>query len=204
LVGIVAGIVYGGGRAKADFVWARKADMPIKKDLHSTSVVDGKIYSIGGWHAIGEWNPEWEALTRVDEYNPTTDTWTRKADMPTARGGTRTNVVNGKIYVMDGRMEDETIPVVEVYDPATDTWAMQTELPTKRWNFTTSVVDGIIYVIGGFMPSISSRTGLVEAYDPTTDTWARKADMPTIKTYTSSCVVDGKIYVIGGAWIPSW
>jgi len=193
-VGIAAAIVVGGGRVKADFIWTQEADMPIQRYQHSASVVGGKIYVIGGWDL------QWGALTRVDEYDPVTDTWTREADMPTARGFTSASVVNEKIYVMDGDAEAEPISIVEVYDPVTDTWAEQTELPTKRSQFTTSVVDGIIYVIGGYMPSIDSRTGLVEAYDPTTDTWTRKTDMPTIKTFTSSCVVDGKIYVIGGAW----
>jgi len=197
LVGYLAVIVIRGGIVKADFTWTQKTEMPIKRTDHSTSVVAGKIYVIGGWNAIGEWNPQWEALTRVDEYDPITDTWTRKADMPTVRGDTSTCVVNDKIYVF-GDLEDEPVPVVEVYDPATDTWAEQTELPTKRLRCTTSVVDGVIYVIGG--SDTVSRTGLVEAYDPTTDTWMQKADMPTVKTRASSCVVDGKIYVIGGAW----
>jgi len=194
LIGFVVAIVMNSGRAKADFVWTQKAEMPVTKYMHSTCVVDGKIYSIGG---VG---PQWNDLTRVDEYDPTTDTWTRKADIPTARGFTCTNVVNEKIYVIGGNAAAEPISIVEVYDPATDTWTQQTELPTKRNNVTTSVVDGIIYVIGGYMPSISSRTGLVEAYDPTTDTWTQKTSMRGIKTFTSSCVVDGKIYVIGGAW----
>ena len=192
LVGIVPVMIHTGVNVRADYIWVQKAVMPATRYQHSSSVVAGKIYVIGGW-------PE-HALTRVDEYDPTTDTWTRKADMPTARGFTSASVVNEKIYVMDGDAEAEPISIVEAYDPVTDTWAEQTELPTKRKQFTTCVVDGIIYVIGGYIPSISSRTGLVEAYDPTTDTWTRKTDMPTIKTYTSSCVVDGKIYVFGGAW----
>lgn len=197
IVGIVVVMILTSGTVTADYAWAQKAEMPIKRIYHSTSVVAGKIYVIGGLCTIGEWNPQWEALTRVDEYDPKTDTWARKADMPTVRAYTSTSVVNDKIYVF-GDLGDEFVPIVEVYDPATDTWTEQTLLPTNRWRFTTSVVDGVIYVIGG--NDGVSRTGLVEAYDPMTDTWMRKADMPTVKTFTSSCVVDGKIYVIGGAW----
>ena len=197
IVVIMAVMILTSGNVSADYAWTQKAEMPIKRIYHSTSVVAGKIYVIGGLCTIGEWNPQWEALTRVDEYDPKTDTWTRKADMPTVRAYTSTSVVNDKIYVF-GDLGDEPVPIVEVYDPATDTWAEQTELPTQRRRFTTSVVDGVIYVIGG--NDWVSRTGLVEAYDTTTDTWTRKTDMPTIKTFTSSCVVDDKIYVIGGAW----
>ena len=130
-----------------------------------------------------------------------TDTWTKKADMPTARGCTSTCVVNGKIYVIDGEKGNQPISIVEVYDPATDTWSEQTELPTQRYWLSTSVVDGTIYVIGGNAGPGGGWTHLntVEAYDPSTDTWTRKADMPTGRSFSSTCVVDGKIYVIGGA-----
>ena len=194
VVGVIAVIVASGGSAKADFVWTQKAEMPVARYKHSTCVVDGKIYSIGGA------DPQWNALTRVDEYDPATDTWTRKADIPTAPGFASTSVVNEKIYVICGDAPAGFSSArVEVYDPSTDTWTQQTELPTKRDNVTSSVVDGIIYVIAG-NDGVTGRTGLVEAYDPTTDIWMQKTSMLGSKTFTSSCVVDGKIYVIGGAW----
>ena len=183
-------------RANAVSTWMHKSDMPTKRYQHSTNVVGGKIYVIGGWNTIGEWDPSWIALTRVDQYDPVTDTWTRKADMPTRRGYTSTCVVNDKIYVMGGDCGSEPIPTVEVYDPATDTWTEQTELPTKRWWFSTAVLDGIIYVIGGNINWEHLRT--VETYDPVSDTWTAKFDMPTARSASSSCAVDGKIYVIGG------
>jgi N-acetylneuraminic acid mutarotase len=153
----------------------------------------------------GEWNPESDALKRVDEYDPATDTWTRKADMPTARGHTCTCVVNGKIYVIGGDAGPDPVhwgmPDVEVYDPVTDTWTQKADMPTSRFWFSTGVVDGIIYVIGGKPGYGDSSPHLttVEAYDSTTDTWTTKTDMPTRRSLSSTCVVDGKIYVIGGA-----
>jgi N-acetylneuraminic acid mutarotase len=189
VIGIVGAIVFSGGRAKAEIIWARKTDMPIKRMGHSTSVVSGKIYAIGGWY-ISE--TQEVALTRVDEYDPTTDTWTRKADMPTARGVTSAVVVNEKIYVIGG----EESPTVEVYDPSTDTWAVQTRLPSHRVWFSSCVVDGIIYVIGGYG---SNHLNTVEAYDTTTDTWITKAPMPSAgRSFLATCVVDGLIYAIGG------
>ena len=197
LIGVVAAMVIGGGSAKADFTWARKAEMPIPRYCHSTNIVGGKIYAVGGW------NPQLGSLTRVDEYDPSTHTWTRKADMPTPRGCTSAVVVNDKIYVIGGdASEDPIISIVEVYDPSTDTWAEQTELPSQRYWFSTCVVDGIIYVIGGNNGSRAgdTRTHLntVEAYDTTTDTWTSKTPMPTRKSFLATCAVDGLIYAIGG------
>jgi len=50
-------------------------------------------------------------------------TWTRKADMSTARLGFTTSTVNGKIYAIGGGATIDGIAfgIVEEYDPATDT-----------------------------------------------------------------------------------
>jgi len=79
------------------------------------------------------------------------DTWTTKADMPTARWGLSTSVVNGKIYAIGGQYETyfSAFSTVEVYDPATDTWSRAASMPTERVGLATSVVNGRIYAIGG-------------------------------------------------------
>ena len=77
--------------------WTRKTDMPTARFGLSTSVVDGKIYTIGGGQS-----PYGTYLSTVEAYDPATDTWTRKTDMPTHRSGHAVAVVNGKIYVIGG------------------------------------------------------------------------------------------------------
>ena len=74
--------------------WTRKAEMPTARRKLSTSVVNGRIYAIGG-DGSG-----W--LSTVEEYDPVTDKWTRKADMPTARAFLSTSAVNRKIYAIGG------------------------------------------------------------------------------------------------------
>ena len=59
---------------------------------------NGKIYAIGGGlQGVG--------FSTVEEYDPATDTWTKKADMPTGRFALSTSVVNGKIYAIGGNRE---------------------------------------------------------------------------------------------------
>jgi N-acetylneuraminic acid mutarotase len=177
--------------------WTTKAPMPTARFTHSTIVVDGKIYAIGG--GAGAWKP---GLSVVEEYDPMTDTWTTKAPMPTARGwGLATSVVDGKIYAIGGTGSSSLWAdfrrTVEAYDPLTDTWSKKADMPTARIFFSASVVDGKIYAIGGVLVT---KAGLstVEAYDPATDTWTTKTPMPTARHAHASAVVDGKIYVIGG------
>jgi len=176
----------------AEFTWTQKTDMPTPRWAHSSAVVNGKIYAIGG----GSSQPGSALLPTVEEYDPATDTWTTKADMPTARGwiSPSSAEVNGKIYVIGG---DGGRSVVEEYDPATDAWTRKADMPTGRDYLATVAVDGKIYAIGGTL-SYSNGFSTVEVYDPATDTWTKKEDMPMRLWGLCANVVRGKIYTFGG------
>ena len=175
--------------------WTTKSEMPTARQGLSTSVVNGKIYAMGGGD-LSAGASAIRAFSTVEEYDPATDTWTTKSEMPTARFGHSANVVDGRIYVIGGGPSCPwcgAILTLEVYEPATDTWIRQADIPRPIITGSTSVVDGKIYAIGG-----EGTGGRVDEYDPVTDTWTQKADMPTPRTDLSTSVVDGKIYAIGG------
>ncbi len=186
--------------------WTKKADMLAERTWARTSVVDGKIYAIGGLGWRG--GASLVALPEVEEYDPLTDTWAKKADMPTARYGFDTSMVNGRIYAIGGRTVDrhQILSTVEEYDPLTDTWIEKTDMPTARAYLSTSAVNGKIYAVGGietddwwrWPPVPESVLATVEEYDPLMDTWTRKNNMPTARLYLCSSAVNGKIYAIGG------
>ncbi|MGB2866759.1 MAG: kelch repeat-containing protein [Sedimentisphaerales bacterium] len=129
--------------------------------------------------------------------------WTRKADMPTARTGLSACVVDGKIYAIGGGsgIHGGAFSTVEEFDPATDTWLKKADIPSRRYFHSSSMVNGKIYVIGGATGQ-KITTSNVEEYDPMTDTWSRKANMPTARCFLSTSVVNGKIYAIGGRLYP--
>ena len=186
--------------------WENKADMPTRRFAHATAVVNGKIYVIGGLDIpddAAEDDPGRDLFT-VEVYDPHTDTWERRTDMPTPRElANNAPVVNGKSYVIGGWQQgvqvsgESGVATVEVYDPAADTWEQGTDMPTPRGAFGISKVDGKIYVIGGG-PSRNPFLPTVEMYDPTTDVWGPKADMPTRRRSHSASAVNGIIYAIGG------
>jgi N-acetylneuraminic acid mutarotase len=165
----------------------------------STSVVNGKIYAIGGGASSSSSYGAVETFSTVEEYDPATDTWTTKADMPTARGFHSANVIDDKIYIIGGSHASapsgNLVRTVEVYDPATDTWAQKRDMPVSRGAGFSSVVDEKIYVIGGY-----GGSRRVDVYDPSTDTWswATKSEMPTARHALSTIALDGRIYAIGG------
>jgi hypothetical protein len=106
---------------------------------------------------IGSFLPtDGSALAMVEVYDPQTDTWTRKANMPTARGGLSCGAVDGRIYAVGGRNSSTLFATVEEYDPATDTWTKRADMwsgdpqsSMRRFGFSTSVVNDRIYAIGG-------------------------------------------------------
>ncbi len=172
--------------------WTTKSDMPTGRQALSTSVVNGKIYAIGGGASS---NTGAETFSTVEEYDPATDRWTTKSEMPTARGWHSAGVVDDKIYVIGGSPSLWFTPVftMEVYEPATDTWTQKGDVPCASSTSFASVVDGKIYAFGGY---VCSRR--VYEYDPVTDTWTQKADMPTYRVALFGSVLYGKIYAIGG------
>jgi N-acetylneuraminic acid mutarotase len=183
--------------------WITKADMPTARSYLSASVVNGKIYVIGGL------SNQSIALPTVEMYDPETDTWERKADMPTARMNLSTVVVDGKIYAIGGLpgTVGSAFSIVEEYDPMTDTWTQRADMPTARNGFGACVYNKQIYTIGGHrMEPAGSTAGLttVEVHDLATDTWTQKANMPTPRTGLSASEVDGVIYAVGGVYTSPW
>jgi N-acetylneuraminic acid mutarotase len=202
--------------------WTRRADLPTPRNALSTAVVDGKVYAIGGW---GYDRPEggWESIDRtttgkdfstVEAYDPETDTWATRADMPTPRSHMTVSALGGKIYALGGAARivagrsGEWLPLLEVYDAATNRWARAADMPTPRNVLSSSVIDGRIYVMGGaFSRGASSAEELmrtlhtlsvVEIYDPASGRWTRGADLATSRGWFSTSVVNGKVYVVGG------
>jgi len=197
--------------------WTTKAGMPTARTIPAIAVVDGIIYVIGGLFATPAdyQTGDPEALSTMVAYDPATDIWTRKADMPTARYLAAACVMDGRVYVFGGltaySLSAVSLTTVEVYDPATDTWTQAADMPWPRHGHSASVVAGKMYIIGGVDAELLWAEGeepgklaeelfpSIDVYDPGTDTWTTAADrFPNPRQYVTASVVDGKIYTIGG------
>ena len=184
--------------------WTQKADMPTPRSA-STSVVNGKIYAIGGT-ALNQ--KQWR-LDTVEVYDPATDTWARAKSMNHARDGAAISVVDGKIYVMGGtgwpQIPNHPGPFLssmEVYNPKTNQWREIGDMPAAKSSHTASVIDGKIYVIGGFFRGNGLDVRYfktIEIYHPETDRWTQKPDMPISKFGHAAEVINGNIYILTGA-----
>jgi len=177
--------------------WTSKAPLPIGLHHVGIGVVGGRLYVIGGYSKSGfsVWNP----VATVYAYDPTMDSWTEGAPMPTARGALSVTEHEGKLYAIGGYDRKTNNAQVEVYDPVRNAWSTAMPLPTPRDHLATATVAGKIYAIGGRVNGdYSQNLPVTERYDPSTDRWTRVADLPTARSGITAAVVDGRIYVLGG------
>ena len=137
----------------------------------------------------------------AEVYDPSTNSWTTLAPMPSVRSYPAVAVANGRIYVMGGAFRGSpTIPtvwldVVEEYDPSTNTWATRTPMPTPRMGHGAVTHDGRVYVIGGWNGVLLNTC---EEYNPLSDTWTTKASMPTARYMVPCAEMGGLIYAVAG------
>jgi N-acetylneuraminic acid mutarotase len=137
--------------------WVSKASLPdgLSGDHISAAVVDGVIYAVGGEHGHAATQDDDAPYIQHDflmAYDPRTDAWTRKADLPEgiSHAESGTLVINGKIVVLGGQIDDIQVTAdVRVYDPASDTWSLLTPLPEDRKGGVAGYLDGKLFYTNG-------------------------------------------------------
>ena len=171
------------------------ASMGVPRTGISAALAQGKVYVFGG-RLISDTT----ALKTVEMYDSTSNTWTQKAEMPTARTLPVANSVNDKIYVIGGAVGGSSwgsYKLNEMYDPGNDSWVTKAQMPTARHAAISMVYDGNIYVIGGEAGTYNP-TGVVEIYNPETDSWSTGASMPTARGQSAIAECNGEWYIISG------
>jgi N-acetylneuraminic acid mutarotase len=194
--------------------WKALAPMPTARTAAVAAEVGGKIYVFGGASvhpgqkivSLGPTVPH-RSLDVNEVYDPKTNKWETRTTMPTARNHAAAGVVNGKIYIIGGRVGSSVITtasntnVVEVYDPSTDTWgAAGLRMPTTRSGMGWATYKGKIYVAGGqvYDAQVFAAIRAVEAYDPATNTWSILPTMLTARHGVNVAAIGNRLYVIGG------
>jgi N-acetylneuraminic acid mutarotase len=194
--------------------WKALAPMPSKRGSPVAVAVGDKIYVIGGVTllpgssdtALSFSTPQLVVGT-VEEYDPAANTWRERSPMPTPRNHASIGAVNGKIYVIGGRVgaafiglaSDES--VVEEYDPAADKWsAPRARMPTARSALGYATINGRIYVAGGEFqdPHMMATFRSVEAYDPASNSWSIMPPMPVSRHGLAAGAIGNHLILVGG------
>jgi N-acetylneuraminic acid mutarotase len=129
--------------------WTALAPMPTAREHLAAALVDTLIYVVGGRSNEGF---GLENRRTLEAYDPSTDSWTTLASMPTARGGLTAAAAGGRLYVFGGEAFGEFTGVfseTEEYDPATGSWRSVAAMPLPRHGIGAAAYAGEIYIIGG-------------------------------------------------------
>jgi N-acetylneuraminic acid mutarotase len=171
--------------------WRDETAVPERLHHLGMAALEGRIYITGGY--TGEdFNPD-NPFTWV--FDPTTNLWSRAADMPAPRAAHASVALDGLLYVVGGVGPNSH--ELWAYNPATNSWdRTRAPLPTLREHLTAAGVNGKLYVIGGRWSG--GNQGTLEEYDPAANSWTSRPLMPTARGGLTSSVVNGRIHVTGG------
>jgi N-acetylneuraminic acid mutarotase len=190
-----------------DDAWEALGEIP--QGVHHTALVHhgGRLYILGGFRETS-----FDPVADVHIYDIASGTWGRGAPMPTPRGAAGFTVLDGRIHVIGGNVEDpehvhdhtgeratedRSVNTHEAYDPATDSWTQLAPMPTPRNHLGAAALGGRIHAVLGRADGNYTMT-THEVYDPTTDSWAAAADVPTGRSGVAVLALEGYVYTFGG------
>jgi CubicO group peptidase (beta-lactamase class C family) len=145
--------------------WKNAAPMPAPRNQFGTVVVQGKIYVIGGQfhHDTRSGQPALDQ-TRVDLYDPATDSWSPGPELPVPHSHSEngTFLYEGQIYVIGGRSVDRVETAICVLSPVGE-WRRFGDLPVALIGPAARIIDGRLVVAGG----------APRGFDPLPTVWAQ-------------------------------
>jgi len=176
--------------------WKKAASSPFARVESPAVLVNDKLYLFGGF------TDELESSNRIDVYDPATDAWTRKKDMPTRLTHLNPAVDGKNVWFADGFKGKHPGPVsaeLWKYDVAADTWTEGPPLPERRAGGGLAVAERKLHYFGGYKADRDANgadhwsLALDEGKE-----WQREADLPDPRGHVSAAVLKGKIYALGG------
>jgi hypothetical protein len=141
----------------ADTQWHELSPMSVPREHLSAAVIDSLIYVVAGRGSNG-------ADVALEVYNPRTDTWQTKANLPTARSGGDAVAYNGKLHFFGGE-GNGVFDAHEVYHPLTNTWSSFPPLPHARHGLACVVVADSLYALAGAIQPNLGPSNLNEVFE---------------------------------------
>jgi N-acetylneuraminic acid mutarotase len=194
--------------------WSKGPNLPTPRGGLTATTVGTKIYAIGGAKNPTYSTPELrptvpvENVTTNEVLDTGTNAWSAAAPMLTARNHHGASLIDGKIYVVGGRIGStfiiglsNNVSTNEVYDVAKNTWASVLGMTTPRSGVGTAVLNERMHVLGGeaYLNDLVGTYRTHEAFDPKTNSWQRLPPMPTPRHGLAVGEIGGKMYAVSGS-----
>lgn len=175
-----------------------RAIRPLPRPCGATGCIshNGLIHAVGG--AVGDSFATKRSVDWHLVYDPKSDTWDKRAPLPTGRDHIGIVELVDGINVVGGRVRNfhTNSNLHHRYNATQDKWERRAALPTARSGHGAVVYRGKLFVMGG---EGSDRVfGQNEAYDPTTNKWEQHAPMLTPRHGLGAALIGDYIHVVGG------
>jgi hypothetical protein len=158
---------------------------------------DGRILVVGGYGGLSTGQ---SGIVDTNVFDPTTNTWSRVADMHYARWyPDLTELGDGRYVVISGNTTDENhwADTPEVFDPGTGQWTVLSGVSTSQvheeeYPFSYLIPNGNVFTIG---PSEDESFEL----DVNAKTWTQVGGSSGVVNGSSVMYLPGKVLYSGGA-----
>jgi hypothetical protein len=178
-------------------VWRSKAPYPVRaRGTNGAVEINGKIYVSGGF--TRRWDEQrgvyrLEVLRSLYMYDPATDKWTRRRDLPITAAQGVSAAYNGMLYVATschhecGESADRG--ALWRYNPSTDRWVLLGRTPHDPAYGGGGFVGGKLYLV--------EELGAVDVYDVATNSWSTGPQRPVRLCSPASTTFQAKLYLVG-------
>jgi N-acetylneuraminic acid mutarotase len=164
---------------------------------HLAVVTDGVyIYAIGG-DTTGN---NGGVVSTVERYDPSANSWSTLASMPSPGSFIVAGVLNGAIVVAGSGGSGGPSSNTDIYEIASNTWRPGPPMPAGRTLAAAGVANGGLYLVGGTVNGSPAHDAWV--FYPATnfrpEYWGLVGPMEIGRSQLAAAVVDDVIYALGG------
>ena len=180
-------------------IWETRTPMPTSRTYVVANEVNGKIYVMAGCTFPHPSFPE--LCNKTEVYDPITDSWTEKAQMPNFTGyGMGENVASA---VLDNTIYVTVGETLHIYSPNNDSWSLGASVQTTIYGgaamgaTTGESATKNLYLFGGWGDYLNPLN-LTQVYDPQENVWSYAAQMLSPRYGHKVATLNDILYVIGG------
>jgi Kelch motif/Galactose oxidase, central domain len=186
--------------------WTELPSMRVPRGGLAGGVIDGRIYVVGGSGIVATTGKPTarenipHGYATVEIYDIATGRWTKGPPLPTPRHHASAAVVDGKLYVVGGRLRsDASLRAFERFDPKTNEWERLPPLPLGVAAVAAVAIGNAVVATGGADDSEGWITPSVWAFDVGKGRWLRLPDLAVPRHGHTAIVQNGRLYAIGGS-----
>ncbi len=185
---MIAGVGWG-----QNYTWKSKANFPGVERWGSIAFSIGQTGYMGGGYNLTNKNDFWA-------YDPTTNTWMQKSNLPVSVRIASAFVINNLGYFVGGILPGGNMnPTVYEYDPTINQWSVKSTFPLNpRYGMIAFTIGSKAYLgLGNSGLAVGPFHDDLFEYDPVLNQWSSKATFPGLVRYGAIAISNDTVGFAG-------